>query len=371
MSTSAPQDTTTSSVSVVIPCYRYGHFLEQAVASVIDDQPGVDVRVLIIDDASPDGSGDVATAIAARNPRVEAVVHASNRGHIATYNEGLLDWADSTYSVLMSADDLLTPGSLRRAVDLLDTHPDVGFAYGYAVRFQDGAPLPPPRTTSQGWSVWSGSSWLERRFRLARSGISSPEVVVRSSVQKEAGGYDARLPHLGDTQMWMRLASMADVGYVRGVDQAYYRQHASNMSLSYDQVAELRQGKLAFDSIIEGLADALPDAPGMARLVHRKLAWEALFAATRAYDEGRVADTPVDALVDFAVECWPRSPRMPIYHSLRLRSLLGARAMAALGPLVPPARGVRFLAESRDRYDSPWEVVEALCRPGRQSVRFA
>ena len=32
-----------SSVSVVIPCYRYGHFLEQAVRSVLDDQPGVDV----------------------------------------------------------------------------------------------------------------------------------------------------------------------------------------------------------------------------------------------------------------------------------------------------------------------------------------
>ena len=35
-----------STVSVVIPCYEYGHFLPEAVSSVLDDQEGVDVRVL-------------------------------------------------------------------------------------------------------------------------------------------------------------------------------------------------------------------------------------------------------------------------------------------------------------------------------------
>ena len=57
-----------SSVSVVIPCYKYGHYLEEAVSSVLDDQDGVDVRVLIIDDASPDDSAEVASKIAARDP---------------------------------------------------------------------------------------------------------------------------------------------------------------------------------------------------------------------------------------------------------------------------------------------------------------
>ena len=57
-----------SSISVVIPCYNYGHFLEECVASVLDDQEGVDVRVLIIDDASPDDSAEVALKIAARIP---------------------------------------------------------------------------------------------------------------------------------------------------------------------------------------------------------------------------------------------------------------------------------------------------------------
>ena len=67
-----------SSISVVIPCYKYGHFLEEAVASVLDDQAGVDVRVLIIDDASPDDSADMARKIAARDPQVEVIIHAAN-----------------------------------------------------------------------------------------------------------------------------------------------------------------------------------------------------------------------------------------------------------------------------------------------------
>src|SRR4051794_21194045 len=119
-----------ASFSVVIPCYRYGHFLEEAVSSVLDDQDGVDVRALIIDDASPDDSAEVAQKIAGRDNRVEVVVHEANKGHLATYNEGLLEWADGDYSVLLSADDRLTPGALRRAGDLLDKHPDVAFAFG-------------------------------------------------------------------------------------------------------------------------------------------------------------------------------------------------------------------------------------------------
>src|SRR5690242_3600658 len=166
-----------SSVSVVIPCYRYGHFLEDVVASVLDDQQGVDVQVLIIDDASPDDSAEVARKIAARDPRVEVIAHEINKGNIATYNEGLLEWADGDYCLLMSADDRATPGALRRARDLLDAHPGVGFVYGRSAWVMDDAPLPTARTQVRGWSVWSGQRWLERRFRQAENPILSPEIV--------------------------------------------------------------------------------------------------------------------------------------------------------------------------------------------------
>jgi glycosyltransferase involved in cell wall biosynthesis len=323
-----------TSVSVIIPCYNYGHFLDDAVTSVLDDQEGVDVRVLIIDDASPDGSADIAKKIAARDPRVEVIAHATNRGHVATYNEGLLQWADGDYSVLMSADDRLTPGALQRARDLMDAHPAVGFVYGYRLRFRHSASLPTARTKVRGWSVWPGQWWLERRFRDARNCITSPEVVVRTSLQRRVGGYDARLPHSGDMEMWMRLAANGDVGYLRGVDQAYYRVHGQNMNAAYTPLLELRQRRLAYEVVLDRCSDRLADPTRLSDLVHRKLAWQALWCAARAYDRGRTQQTPVDELVAFAFDCWPEAQRLPVYRTLQLRKWVGPRVMPYLQPFV-------------------------------------
>ncbi len=119
-------------VSVVVPCYRYGHYLPGAVRSVLD-QTDVDAEVLIVDDASPDDSGEVAEALAAADPRIRVLRHAENKGHIATYNDGL-EAVDGEYVVLLSADDLLPPGSLGRATALMEANPSVGMVYGHPLR---------------------------------------------------------------------------------------------------------------------------------------------------------------------------------------------------------------------------------------------
>lgn len=328
-----------SSVGVVVPCYNYGHFLREAVSSILSDQPGVDVRVLIIDDASTDGSAAVARTIAAADERVDVVEHQTNRGHIATYNEGLLEWADADYTVLMSADDRLTPGALTRAAELLDAHPEVGFVYGHPIRFSDGTPPPPARTRLKGWSIWPGQWWLERRFHDAVSCISSPEVVVRTSLQRKVGGYDARLPHTGDIEMWLRLAAQADVGYIKGADQAFYRLHSRNMTHSRTRLIDLKQRRLAYESVLDKCAGMLSAPDHLSDLLHRRLSWEALWTAARAYDRNRVAQTPMDELVAFAFDCWPRAGRMPVYYGLKFREVMGPHLMPYLQPLIWTAVG--------------------------------
>jgi glycosyltransferase involved in cell wall biosynthesis len=311
------------------------------VTSVLDDQQGVDVRVLIIDDASPDDSADVAMKIAARDPRVEVAIHAVNQGNIATFNEGLLEWADGDYCVLMSADDRLTPGALRRARDLLDAYPGVGFVYGYPLWVVNGAPLPTARTRVRGWSVWPGQWWLERRFRQAENPITSPEIVVRTSLQHRVGGYDAELPRAADMEMYMRLAANADVGFIRGVDQAYYRLHGQNMSGAVSALMDLRQRRLVFEAVLDRYGDRLPDVKRWSDIVHRKLGREALWAAGRVYDRGHMRQTElarrllavganeeeqdVDELVAFALDCWPEVNRLPLCRTLQSRKSIGPR----------------------------------------------
>jgi len=314
-----------TSVSVLIPCYKYGQFLEEAVSSVLDDQSGVDVRVLIIDDASPDNSAEVANKIAARDSRVEVIVHAVNKGNIATFNEGLLEWADGDYCALVSADDRATPGALARARDLLDANPGVGFVYGHALWVTHGAPSPEARVKVRGWSVWPGAWWLEQLFRQGENPITSPEVVMRTSVLKKVGGFDARLPHAADMELWMRLAANSEVGFIRGVDQAYYRLHQENMRKGYSRLRDLSERRMVYETVLDRYGETLPDAKGLSDAMRRQLAREALWEAGRAYGWGRTQLAQVDELTAFASDCWPEAGRQPLYRTLQSRRRLGPR----------------------------------------------
>jgi hypothetical protein len=323
-----------SRVDVVIPCYNYGKFLGDCVASVLDDQPDTDVRVLIIDDASTDDSAEIAEKLAVSDDRIEVRLHQANRGHIATFNEGLLDWADGDYCVLISADDRLTPGALCRAADLLDAHPEVGFVYGNVVEFRGSEAPRPPRTEVRGQAIWPGHWWLERRFREARACTFSPEVVVRTSVQHHVGGYNPDLYHTSDAEMWMRLAAYSDVAFIRA-DQAFYRRHEQNMSLELgNRLVSLSQMRAAYEGVLRQCGDVLPDKVKLSATVHKRLAREALWTAARAYDRGRTDRVPVDGLVAFAFDCWPDAARLGVFRSLQLRRRIGPSVMPYLQPLI-------------------------------------
>jgi glycosyltransferase involved in cell wall biosynthesis len=321
------------SVSVVVPCYRYGRFLPTCVRSVLD-QEGVDVRMLIIDDASPDDSADVAARLAADDDRIEVRRHTVNHGHIATYNEGLLEWAEGDYSVLISADDLLTPGALARATGVLEANPSVGFVYGPVAYWRDDQPLPAPRARPAGATVWKGQEWLKIVCGLAHTPVTSPEVVVRTALQKRIGGYLPELPHTGDAEMWMRFAVHSDVAYVRGAEQAYYRIHASNMTTERVPLVDLEQRKAAYDALFDGYADRIPDAERLATRAYRKMAKEALWRACRAYERRKMDTTPIADLVRFAETAYPRSGRLPEYHGLRWRRKVGPELAPYLQPIM-------------------------------------
>jgi hypothetical protein len=323
-------------VSVVIPCYKYGRFLPDCVRGVLD-QDGVDVRVLIIDDASPDDSAQVALALAAEDERVEARIHEVNQGHIATYNEGLLGWADGDYTVLISADDLMTPGSLARATAVMEADPGIGFVYGHAAWWRDDQPLPAPRVQSTGVTVWRGLEWLGIMCRLGHNVISSPEVVVRTSVQQEIGGYKPELPHTGDAEMWMRFALHSDVAYIKGVDQAFYRIHANQMTNDRVAYVDLEQRKAAYDALFDEYGDQIQNADRLRRRAGRMMAKEALWRACRAYERRRMDVTPIPELVGFAETAYPDTARLPEYWGLRWRKLVGPQVCPYLQPLMVSA----------------------------------
>jgi len=101
-------------VSLVVPAYDVADFLPACLDSILA-QTFEDLEVVVVDDGSPDASGDIAEAYAARDPRVR-VLHIANRGLGGARNEGmrhvrgeLLGFADS--------DDLLPPDAIARMVE--------------------------------------------------------------------------------------------------------------------------------------------------------------------------------------------------------------------------------------------------------------
>ena len=70
-----------STVDVVIHCYNCGHYLQSCVASVLF-QAGVDVRVLIVDDASTDNTAEIGRELAAFGLKVDFRRHEVRRGDL-------------------------------------------------------------------------------------------------------------------------------------------------------------------------------------------------------------------------------------------------------------------------------------------------
>lgn len=292
------------SVTVVIPCYNYGRFVGTAVRSVLD-QPGVDVEAIVIDDASPDGSAQVVRELAAADPRVRAILHRHNLGHIATYNEGL-EQANGDYVVLLSADDALTPGSLARATALLESHASVGLVYGYFETFLDD--LPPVSQKVRNWTIWSGNEWIEERCRRGKGCIASPEVVMRTSVQHAIGAYDPNLPHIGDFEMWMRAAAVCDIGRVNGPPQAYYRIHPSSMmrtTYPLNSLIDLEQTLCAFEKVLVGPEASVSNGDSLFATARKALAVRAVGHALGAHDRGLASEAPLEDYMAFARAVWP------------------------------------------------------------------
>lgn len=290
-------------VSVIIAHYNYGRFLPDAVRSATEQQAGVDVEVVIVDDRSTDGSDAVARSLASGDPRIQLVEHTVNMQHIRTYNDGL-SRATGDYVVLLSADDMLAPHSLVRAVSLMEANPRVSFVYGRVAWFHDEPPT--LRHSRSWWQIWTGEEWIARVVARGRNAIASPEVVMRRSVSDSIGGYDAEFPHAGDMYMWLQAAARGDVGFIGGPAQGCYRVHGSNMHTEDfgGIVDDSEQVISVYRRFLLGEGERFSQHGALIAAASRSVAREAVLRATRLMADGAPAES-VAPLLAHAVEIDP------------------------------------------------------------------
>ena len=166
-------------VSVIIPCYNLGQYLDEAVGSVLA-QTYEDFEIVVVDD----GSTDAATRALLENyqrPKTQ-VIRAPHRGVSAARNLAIAN-STGAYLCALDADDRLEPAYFEKAVPVLDTDPSIAFVSCWLRAFGD-----------EDWE------WKPERCDLPAL-LWEDTVLTASLVRREAvvavGGYDTRMPIQG------------------------------------------------------------------------------------------------------------------------------------------------------------------------------
>ena len=203
-----PEGDPSLDLTVVIPSYNTRDLMEQALRTVDEAAADLSVEIIVVDNASHDGSQQM---VAARFPHVTLICNDSNLGFAGANNLAFRQ-ARGRHVLLLNSDTIVRPDTLRTMVDFLDEHPQVGAA-GCKVLNPDGTLQLDCRrafpTPSAAIYKLSGLSRLfPKSERFARYNLSYLD-------EDEMAEVDA----LSGSCMFVRRTTLQQVG---GLDEAYF-----------------------------------------------------------------------------------------------------------------------------------------------------
>lgn len=202
-----------SRVSIVIPAYNPGAFLDEALASVLA-QTFQDWECVVVDD----GSREDLSRVDDLDPRMRRV-RQENRGLPIARNVGILA-TDGEYLAFLDADDVWLPDKLAAQIALLDANRDAALCHAAFDIIDEKS-----QVVKSGWAR-PIASYAEL---LSNSWICVSTVMVRRSCLAVSGLFDPLRRACEDYDMWLKLARFYEMEFVAD-KSALYRVHSSNMS---------------------------------------------------------------------------------------------------------------------------------------------
>ncbi len=254
-----PNDAPHAGTWVVLPTYDEAENLEGISAAILEALPGC--QLLVVDDASPDGTGDIADRLAAQEPRVSVKHRAGKEGLGKAYIDGFAVALESgaTRVIQMDADWSHSPDYLPSLVAPLDAGADLVIGSRY--------------TAGGGVRDWG----LLRRV-VSRGGSLFAKIVLRLGPNDLTGGFKAWRRVALEAVEWERVHSG---GYVFQIETTYLATRAGATVTEVPIVFKDREvgtSKMSKSIIVEAL------------MVVLQLRWEELRGrgptARMATDEG-------------------------------------------------------------------------------------
>ncbi|HRW98509.1 MAG TPA: glycosyltransferase [Cyclobacteriaceae bacterium] len=197
-------------VSVICLCYNHREFVEEAIESVLG-QTYPNVEIIVVDDASVDGSVDVIVSLLSRYPHVKFFKNEENMGNCKSFNLALEN-ASGDFVIDLSADDILLPHRVEAGIKKLTTSGDE-----YGVQFSDailvnemGQEIGLHSDRFPHDTVPTGYIYKEI---VSRYFICSPTMMMRRGLLQQLGGYDETLAY-EDFDFWVRSSRISKYTYI-------------------------------------------------------------------------------------------------------------------------------------------------------------
>ena len=114
----------TASLSICIPIYNFAKFIPETLNSILGQDGGTEVQIVILDGASTDNTAEILAGYERKHPNIK-YVRQTQKGGIDRDMAKSVEPATGDYCWLFSGDDIMRPGALRRALNEIQSGHDL------------------------------------------------------------------------------------------------------------------------------------------------------------------------------------------------------------------------------------------------------
>ncbi|MDE3184128.1 MAG: glycosyltransferase family 2 protein [Bacteroidota bacterium] len=194
-------------VSVILPCYNYAHFLGEALDSVLA-QSYSHWECIIINDGSPDNTEEIALQYCNKDKRFK-YLHKENGGPASARNFGI-KLSAGKYILPLDPDDMIAEGFIEKALEIIESDPDVKIVASPAQMFGDvNKVIPIPA--------------FNLRELLIVNYLFNTSLYRREDFDK-TNGYDEEIFGLEDWDLWISILKTGGTVKVLPFAGYHYRQ---------------------------------------------------------------------------------------------------------------------------------------------------
>jgi GT2 family glycosyltransferase len=202
-----PAPTTLPAFSVVIPAFNAERTIVATIQSVLA-QSRSDFEILVVDDASSDGTAAAVEGLSRIDTRVRLLRQPANGGVSAARNTAIRN-AAAPIVAFLDSDDLWLPNFLERMASALEARPDAALAYtdAWILDGKTGEFL--RKTTSVAYQPGPDEPPADRGALIAallHSNFVFYSVLIRRDVFDQVGLFDEELAVAEDYELWLKIA---------------------------------------------------------------------------------------------------------------------------------------------------------------------